>query len=135
MRASAWYATSPCSPQETLSELQHIGQGSPEWAANASQVDQVLQYFSLDLGRYGIQRPELGPETERARLQQVGPAYSLSEGNGNLDSRVTTAPPRMPTLDVGLAPLLANVRALATMHRRVKLCWFRLKQWWECLPM
>ena len=91
-------ATISCSPQETLAELQHVDQGSPEWEANASQVDQVLQYFALDLAQYGIQRPSLGPEQERVRLQQT-------ERNG--DGRVTTAAPRMPTLDVGLAPLLA----------------------------
>ena len=119
-RATAWVATEPCSPQETLSELQHIAQGSREWAANASQVDQLLQYFSLDLAQYGIQRPELGPETERARLQQVGQVHSSrSERGSNPDIGVTTAPPRMPTLDVGLAPLLANVRALMLPRRDV----------------
>ena len=60
----------------------------------------MLKYFSLDLDQYGIQRPELGPEAERARLQQTD------------SGRITTAAPRMPTLDVGLAPLLANVRSL-----------------------
>ena len=98
---SVWVACAAisCSPQETLAELQHVAQGSPEWVENAAQVDQVLQYFALDLAHYGIQRPSLGPEQERVRLQQ-------REGGG--DARVTTAAPRMPTLDIGLAPLLAE---------------------------
>ncbi len=100
-----------CSPQETLDELHHIAQGSPEWDANASEVDKILHYFSIDLGQYGIKRPNIGPEAERARLQQTGQtqgnAASVKEIAEN--KRITTAPPRMPTLDVGLAPLLAKV--------------------------
>jgi hypothetical protein len=48
------------SPQQTLSELHHIAFGSAEWAANAAEVDKVLHYFSLDLTKFGIKRPELG---------------------------------------------------------------------------
>eukprot|EP01045_Picozoa_sp_COSAG04_P016949 COSAG04_NODE_1461_length_6618_cov_2.665439_5_plen_498_part_00 len=89
------------SPQQTLSELHHIALGSNEWEENAAGVDAILKYFTHDLERFGIRKPALGPEQERsraARQQDAAPGQA----------RITTAPPRMPTLDVGMVPLLES---------------------------
>ena len=90
------------SPQQTLSELHHIALGSKDWEENAAGVDAVLKYFTHDLERFGIRKPALGPEQERSRAAR----QQLDAAPGQ--ARITTAPPRMPTLDVGMVPLLES---------------------------